>query len=162
VRRYRSANKLFFVRYKQEEHRHLCAGFVGHLFTKSGSYASTIALIFHLAFTKRRIDQETRVHASQCSMNILIPFSSTKQRSNMFSSSVDENWAGNVTPLSQSHLVRGCLICLWRIVSCCHKSAFSAINSDSPLRRSVSVPSKRGCIGYVRRVTHDEIADAVG
>jgi hypothetical protein len=37
-----------------------CAGYLGHLFTKSESRASTIALISHLAFMKRRTGQETR------------------------------------------------------------------------------------------------------
>ena len=37
-----------------------CAGYLGHLFTKSESRASTMALISHLAFMKRRTGQETR------------------------------------------------------------------------------------------------------
>jgi hypothetical protein len=80
-----------------------CAGYLGHLFTKSESCASTIAPISYLAFMKRRTGPETREQASQCSMNILhTPISSTKLRSNIFSSSVEENAAGNAkTP---SHL----------------------------------------------------------
>src|SRR6266436_9479395 len=48
-----------------------CAGYLGHLFTKLESCASTIALISSLAFMKRRTGPETREQASQCSMNIL-------------------------------------------------------------------------------------------
>src|SRR6266852_9273194 len=72
-----------------------CAGYLGHLFTKSESRASTIALISHLAFTKRYTGQETQEQANQCSMNIHMPNSSTKQRSTIFSSSVEENGTGN-------------------------------------------------------------------
>src|SRR6266567_3277029 len=76
-----------------------CAGYLGHLFTKSESRASTIALISHLAFTKRYRGQETQEQANQCSMNIHMPNSSTKQRSTMFPSSVEEHGNGD-------HLVR--------------------------------------------------------
>jgi len=38
-------------------------------------------------------------------------------------------------------LYTGRLTCRRRMISCCRKSAFSAISSDFPLRRSVSVPS---------------------
>jgi hypothetical protein len=68
-----------------------CAGYLGHLFIKSESRASSIALISHLAFAKRHTGQVTREQTSQCSMNIHTPISSTKKRSNMFSSSVKEN-----------------------------------------------------------------------
>jgi hypothetical protein len=55
-----------------------CAGYLGHLFTKLQSCTSTIALISHLAFTKRRTGQVTREQASQCSMNVPTPLSPTK------------------------------------------------------------------------------------
>ena len=47
-----------------------CAGYLGHLVTKSEGWASTMALICHLAFTKRCTCQETQEQASSCSMNI--------------------------------------------------------------------------------------------
>src|SRR5260221_5980761 len=50
-----------------------CAGYLTHLFTKSEGYASTMALISHLAFTKRCTCEETQEQASSCSMNIHAP-----------------------------------------------------------------------------------------
>ncbi len=49
------------------------AGYLAHLFTKSEDYASTMALISHLAFTKRCTCEETQEQASSCSMNIHAP-----------------------------------------------------------------------------------------
>jgi hypothetical protein len=77
-----------------------CAGYLEHLFTKSESHDSTIALISQLAVMKRRTGQEPLEQASQCSMNIHTPLSSTKLRRNICSSSVEENRAGNANPSS--------------------------------------------------------------
>src|SRR6266852_4171750 len=85
-----------------------CAGYLGHLFTKSESRASTIALISHLAFTKRYTGQETQEQASSCSINIHTSNSSIKQRSSLFSSSVGGNGAGNAkTPSHNRFTVKG-------------------------------------------------------
>jgi hypothetical protein len=50
-----------------------CAGYLGHLFTKSKGCAKTMALISHFACTKRCTYQETQEQASSFSIDIYAP-----------------------------------------------------------------------------------------
>src|SRR5260370_37814144 len=65
-----------------------CAGYLRHLFIKLERCASIISLASHLAFTKRGPHQEDREQASSCSLNTHASLSATKQRDDVFSSSV--------------------------------------------------------------------------
>ena len=65
-----------------------CAGYLRHLFIKLEMCASIISLASHLAFTKRGSCQEDREQASACSLNTHASLSATKQRDDVFSSSV--------------------------------------------------------------------------